>query len=223
MEFTSLQVLIYVNVDKILIYAITLQFSESESCSVVSYSFWSHGLQSPWNSLGENTGMGSLSLLREIISTQGSNPDGFFTDWVIRKAPPVYWEIINIRTVLVSIMSWIKVYRLSGVLCVCAKLLPSCLTLPLYGLYNLPAPSVHGFSRQEYWCQLPFPSPGDLPNPGIKPAFPALKSDSLPTEPPGKPRVAFSTVFDKDHQQSRDFPIYIWTQVLCLVYYLGHY
>ena len=39
-----------------------------------------------------------------------------------------------------------------------------------------------GFSRQEYWSGLPFSSPGDLPNPGIKPGSPALQADSLPTE-----------------------------------------
>ena len=43
------------------------------------------------------------------------------------------------------------------------------------------------FSRQGYWSGLLFPSPGDLPNPGIKPGSPALQADSLPTEPPGKP------------------------------------
>ena len=43
------------------------------------------------------------------------------------------------------------------------------------------------FSRQEYWGELPFPSPGDLPNPGIKPRSLALQADSLPSEPPGKP------------------------------------
>ena len=37
-----------------------------------------------------------------------------------------------------------------------------------------PGSSVHGFSRQEYWSGLPFPSPGDLPNPGIEPGSPAL-------------------------------------------------
>ena len=47
---------------------------ESESCLIVSNSFWPHGLYSPWNSLGENTGVGSLSLLQGIIPTQGSNP-----------------------------------------------------------------------------------------------------------------------------------------------------
>ena len=44
-----------------------------------------------------------------------------------------------------------------------------------------------GFSRQEYWSGLPFPSPGDLPDPGIKPRSPALQADTLPSEPPGKP------------------------------------
>ena len=42
-------------------------------------------------------------------------------------------------------------------------------------------------SRQEYWSGLPFPSPGDLPNPGIEPGSPALQADSSPFEPPGKP------------------------------------
>ena len=44
-----------------------------------------------------------------------------------------------------------------------------------------------GFSSQEYWSGLPFPPPGDLPNPGIKPRSPTLQVDSLSTEPPGKP------------------------------------
>ena len=43
-----------------------------------------------------------------------------------------------------------------------------------------------GFSRQEYWSGLSFPSPGDLPDPGIEPGSPALQADSLPTEPPGE-------------------------------------
>ena len=44
-----------------------------------------------------------------------------------------------------------------------------------------------GFSRQEYWNGLPFPSSGDLPNPGIKPGSPALQADTLSSEPWGKP------------------------------------
>ena len=51
------------------------------------------------------------------------------------------------------------------------------------------APLCMKFSRQEYWSRLPFPSPGDLPNPGIKPGSPALQADSLPPESSGKPNI----------------------------------
>ena len=47
------------------------------------------------------------------------------------------------------------------------------------------APPSMEFSMQEYWSGLPFPSPGDLPNPGIEPGCPALQADALPSEPPG--------------------------------------
>ena len=47
------------------------------------------------------------------------------------------------------------------------------------------APLSMEFSRQEYWSGLPFPSPGDLPDPGIKPRSPALRADALPSEPSG--------------------------------------
>ena len=49
------------------------------------------------------------------------------------------------------------------------------------------APLSMEFSRQEYRSGLPFPSPGDLPDPGIEPGSPALPADALPSEPPGKP------------------------------------
>ena len=71
----------------------------------------------------------------------------------------------------------------------------SCISLP--GLHSNPkrvfatpwtvayqTPWSMGFSRQEYWSGLPFPSPGDLPNPGIKPESPAWQLDSLLSEPP---------------------------------------
>ena len=48
------------------------------------------------------------------------------------------------------------------------------------------APLSMEFSKQKYWSGLTFPSPGDLPNPGIEPASPALQADSLPSQPPGK-------------------------------------
>ena len=60
------------------------------------------------------------------------------------------------------------------------------ITWPLLHMKNR-APLSMGFSRQEYWSGLPFPSPRDLPNPGIRPGSPALQTDSLPTELQGKP------------------------------------
>ena len=51
-----------------------------------------------------------------------------------------------------------------------------------------------GFSRQEYWSGLPFPSAGDLPKPGIKPEAPALQADTMLYEPPGKPCKRYAEV-----------------------------
>ena len=58
----------------------------------------------------------------------------------------------------------------------------SCPTLATPWTVAHQAPLSMGFSRQEYWSGFPFPSPGDLPNPGIKPSSPTLQADSLLTE-----------------------------------------
>ena len=72
-------------------YDITYVRNLSESHSVVSDSLWPHGLYSPWNSPGQNTGVGSLSLLQGTFSTQGLNPSlphcrQIFTVWAAREA-----------------------------------------------------------------------------------------------------------------------------------------
>ena len=72
----------------------------------------------------------------------------------------------------------------------CCLVFKSCLTfLPPYGLSKslLPGSSVHGISYARYWSGLPFPSPRDLSNPGIKPTSLALAGGLFTTEPPGKP------------------------------------
>ena len=51
------------------------------------------------------------------------------------------------------------------------------------------APPSMGFSRQEYWSGLPFPSPGNLPDPGNEPRSPILYTDASLSEPPGKVRM----------------------------------
>ena len=64
----------------------------------------------------------------------------------------------------------------------------SCLTLCDPWTVAHQAPPSTGFSRQEYWSGLPFPSPGDLPDPGIEPRSPTLQADALTSAPPGKPQ-----------------------------------
>ena len=111
----------------------------SESCSVISDSLWPHGLYSPWNSPGQNTGIGSFSFLQRIFPTQGLNPG-----------------LPNCRRIL---------YQLSHkgspkyAAATAAKSLQSFRTLcdPIDG--SPPGSPSLGFSKQEHWSGLPFPSP----------------------------------------------------------------
>ena len=71
-----------------------------------------------------------------------------------------------------------------------------CDSLPCRGQYSLTVSPVNGFSRQEYWSGLPFPTLGDLPDPGIEPASlgsPPLAGGFFATEPPGNPQVVRGT------------------------------
>ena len=72
-----------------------------------------------------------------------------------------------------------------------SELAQSCPTLCDLWTVAHQAPLSMRFSRQEYWSGLPFPPPGDLPDPGIEPRSPALQADSLTSEPPGKPRCMY--------------------------------
>ena len=79
--------------------------------------------------------------------------------------------------------------------CVCLAA-QSCLTLCDPMDYSRPGSSVHEFPRQGCWSGLPFPSPGDLHNPGTEPGPPALHTDSLPIEPPGKPEYCLLLILN---------------------------
>ena len=70
------------------------------------------------------------------------------------------------------------------------------------------SPLSMGFSRQEYWSGLSFPSPGDLPNPGTELWSPTLQTDSLPSEPPGKPPKK------AEHQRINAFELWCWRRLL---------
>ena len=72
---------------------------ESESCSVLSDSLWPHGLQSPWNSPDQNTGVGSLSLLQGIFPTPGSNPSLLCL---------LYWQADSLPLVPAGKPWWLK-------------------------------------------------------------------------------------------------------------------
>ena len=61
------------------------------------------------------------------------------------------------------------------------------------------------FSRQENWNRLPFPPPGDLSDPGIKPGSPALQADSLLSEPPGKPKDNDTTSLYVIHNENTNY------------------
>ena len=71
--------------------------------------------------------------------------------------------------------------------CVCVLVVQSYPTLCDLWTVAHQAPLSMEFSRQEYWTGWPFPSPGDLPDSGVKPRSPALQADSLPSQSPGKP------------------------------------
>ena len=58
-----------------------------------------------------------------------------------------------------------------------------------------PGSSVHGILQQEYWSGLPFPSLGDLPDPGIEPRSPTLQADASTSEPPGRPPFVEKAIF----------------------------
>ena len=82
---------------------------------------------------------------------------------------------------IIEVISSVLVTQLSPTLC-----------NPMEG--SRQAPLSVGFSRQGYYSGLPFPSPGDLPNPGIEPVSPALQADSLPTELPGSSLITEQNV-----------------------------
>ena len=90
----------------------------------------------------------------------------------------------------------------------------SCLTLATPWTIAHQAPLSMRFSRQEYWSGLPFASPGDLPNPGIKPRFPTLPADSLLPEPPTEAPGVVKCVFDSESVASLETSVATYLMIL---------
>ena len=125
----------------------------SKSCSVMSNSLRPHGLYSPWNSLGQNTGVGSLSLLQGIFPTQGSNPG-------LLHCRQIFYQLSHKGSP--KILEWVAYPFSRGssqprnqtrVSCIAGRFFTSWATR----------------EAQEYWSGYPIPSPADLPEPGIEP------------------------------------------------------
>ena len=145
---------------------------ENESHSVVSNSLRPHELYSPWNSPGQNTGVGSCSLLQGIFPTQGLNPGLTHCRQILyqlsHKGSPRILEWVAYP--FSSRSSWPR--NRTGVACIAGG------SFTNWAIRE---------ARQEYWSGSPCPPLRDLPNTGIKPRIPALQVDSLPSEPPAKP------------------------------------
>ena len=138
------------------------KWSESGSCSVMSNSLRPHGLYSPWNSPGQNTGVGSLSLL-QIFPTQGSNSGLPHCRKIFyqlsHKGSPRIWE-------------WVAFPFSRGSSQPRDQTQVSHIAIRFFTNWATR-------EAQEYGREEPIPSPGDLPNPGIELGSPALQVDSI--------------------------------------------
>ena len=111
----------------------------------------------------------------------------FGTPWTVARQSP-----LSTGTLQARILEWIAISFSRDL--PDPGIEPRSPTLQADSLSSVPQPAAHpvslsmGFSRQSYWSGLPFPFPGDCPDPGIEPWSPALQAGSLPTELPGKLR-----------------------------------
>ena len=100
--------------------------------------------------------------------------------WVVGDTLYLFWSFVFCAFLCLK-FSIIDIY----ILC-CAQSLSRVQLFTTPWVVAHQAPLSMELSKQEYWSKLPFPSPGDLPNPGIECGSPSLQADSLPFEPPGK-------------------------------------
>ena len=113
---------------------------------------------------------------------------------------PQFKKYTNNFSITFSLLVYLQVYvvhvNICMLICVCACVSHSVMSdSATHGLQLSRLPCPCGFSTQEYWNGWPFPSPGDLPDPGIKPVSPALQADSLPFGPPGKLLFIYNVLY----------------------------
>ena len=176
----------------------TIIFKVTRSCLILCNLI---GLYSPWNSPGQNTGVGSLSLLQGIFLTQGSNPclpccrqilyqvshkgSPRILKWIAYPFSSGSFQPRN-QTGVSCIAgrfftSWVTLLSTLYIVCVHAKSCQWCPTLCDPMGCSPPRLLVHGIlqARKLEWIAMPAP--------GVEPRSPALQAHSLPCEPPGKP------------------------------------
>ena len=162
----------------------------------MSDSLQPHGLYTPWNSPGQNTGVDSHSLLQRIFPTPGSNPGLLHCRQILYQLSHKGSLERELGTCISNKLPcgadaagpWTALWVARELSC---SVMSDSLT-PWTAVCQ--APLSMGFSRQEYWRGLLCPPPGDLPDPWIKPGSPALQANSLQSEPPGKSRVQCFTL-----------------------------
>ena len=113
----------------------------------------------------------------------------FFTVWATREALiykhfdfDIYVQFEDVRHEIYSYITFHISGNIASLILSCSLLSDSVTSWTIAH----EAPLFMGYPRQEYWSGLPFPPPGNLPDPGIELVFPALQADSLPSEPSGK-------------------------------------
>ena len=113
----------------------------------------------------------------------------FFTVWTTREAPlykhfnfDIYVQFEDVRHEIYSYITFHISGNIASLMLSCSLLSDSATSWTVAH----EAPLFMGYPRQEYWSGLPFPPPGNLPDPGIESVFPALQTDCLPSEPSGK-------------------------------------
>ena len=144
-------------------------FSRVQLCAIL----WTvpTRLLCPGDSPGKNTGVGCHALLQRLFPTQGSDPSLLhLLHWLLGSsplAPPGKVKVKSLSRVWLFATPWTVAYQ---------------------------APLSLGFSRQEYWSGLPFPSPGDLPDPGMEPGLPHCRQMLYR---PGKPLTTSLLTFSR--------------------------
>ena len=173
----------------------------------MSDSLQPHGLQAvrilcPWNAPGQNTGVGSCSLLQWIFKTQGSNPGLLNCRWILYQLShvgsyseseshpvfPILWDPMDyaLHEILPArILEWVVIPFSRG------SSLPRDRTQVSYTAGRF-FTSWATRKAQKYWSGYPLPSPADFPDSGVELGSPELQTDSLPDELPGK--VFYSTL-----------------------------